>query len=369
LTRTTAILCIARNETPFAEEWLEYHLGLGIDRIYYVSTDSDFHEVQQFFGNSRYRFGVELFHFDTFTPGWQIRCYNQFLPLIQEDWILVVDLDEFLYLNPFSSIQDFLSGFPDDVGQIQFPWLILMSKDYCSDRVLEIAGHAEKHVSDHVKSMVFRQCTTGLGVHSHNISQFKSCLSSGVVTERKDRHELFLTDTAYYHQHPFVLHFFSRGHYDALNRIMDHQFFNSKNGERERSRVLDYLLNEPSWSNIPTRYMLMEFYSTLTTVDTRCENLPELESKTDLANLKTILLRNIKKVIDCDWVHLEALETSFENRFHLSEKLATQSVSGLCTLDDYRECKTQLEYVAKLRKSLQGSQDPTTARRWPKRIN
>ena len=39
---TTALLCVARNELPYTEEWLEHHLSLGVDHIYYVSTDTDF---------------------------------------------------------------------------------------------------------------------------------------------------------------------------------------------------------------------------------------------------------------------------------------------------------------------------------------
>ena len=83
----TAILCIARNESPFTAEWLEYHFKLGFDRIYFVSTDASFEIIEEFFERSEFRSRIELLHFDDFRPGWQMGCYNTFFPLVKEEWV------------------------------------------------------------------------------------------------------------------------------------------------------------------------------------------------------------------------------------------------------------------------------------------
>lgn len=349
---TAAILCIARNELPFTEEWLEYHFGLGFDRIYYVSTDADFNRVADFFDGNRWQSAVELLHFHRFEPGWQITCYNQVLPLIKEDWVLVLDLDEFLYLHSFSSIQDYLQSFGDSVTQIQFPWLILMSRRYYNSRVLDIAGQSEKHASDHMKSIIRRRCVNGLRVHAHVFRQGRNCLSSGAEAGNSSRHEVFLTDPMYYRKHPFILHFCSRGHYDVLARILDHQFFNSKGGEPEARRLSAYLLNEPDWSNLPTRYMLNLFFSELARVDTEIP-LPAAGAKTDVRMLERLFLSNMRRIVDFESAGLEAPETSFEDRFQLDWKLATQSLAGHVDLRDYGRCDSQLQYIDTLRKSLE----------------
>ncbi|MFC1852294.1 glycosyltransferase family 2 protein [candidate division CSSED10-310 bacterium] len=348
---TTAIVCIARNETPFTAEWLEYHFKIGIDRVYYISTDSDFTQVKAFFEGSKFRSRVELLHFDSFNPGWQMRCYDTYFPLVKEDWVLVIDIDEFLYLNSFSNIREFLKTVDKNVGQIQFPWLNVMSNDYCHEHIFDILNHSEKYVSDHVKSMVRRRCASGLGIHAHGIIKSKNCLSSGFQISAKPRFSFLFDDIQYYNNHPFVLHFYSRGHFDVLNRIMDHQFFNTKNGPIEQNRVLNYLQYEANWSNIPTRYMLMQFYLSLPKANVQC-SMPKIESRTDVSALKKIFMSIMNKKIEFDDADLENIETRFENRYHLAHKFLSLDLSAICDRNGYLKCNTQYEYIDKLRKSL-----------------
>jgi hypothetical protein len=349
---TTAIVCIARNETPFMEEWLEYHFTIGIDRIYVISTDDDFPRLEAFFDGCNYRSGVELFSFTSFKPGWQIKCYNEFLPLVKEDWVLVIDIDEFLYLNAFPTITDVLEALDSGVGQVQFPWLNLMSGGYSHNRMADILNHAELYVSDHVKSMARRRYLSRLGVHSHGIDRSKNCLSSGLHLPLGPKHAFLLDDVGYFNNHPFILHFCSRGHFDVLNRIVDHQFFNAKNGPVEKNRVSRYLLNKASWSTIPTRYLLMKFYSSLPKADVQCL-LPEMESRTDVERLKTTFLTNMKQIVDFDGGDLETVAARFETCYQLDQKLCAQKIPGRCDLQAYLKCSTQLDYVTQLRKSLE----------------
>jgi len=347
----TAILCIARNESPFTAEWLEYHFKLGFDRIYFVSTDASFGKIEEFFERSEFRSRIELFHFDDFRPGWQMGCYNTFFPLVKEEWVLVLDIDEYLFIHEYPNIHDFLDTVRDGVGQIQFPWLILMSESYCHDRTFDILEESGKFVSDHMKSMVRRSHAAGLGIHSHGIRHSRNILSSGVEVPGRPTHDSFLGDIAYYRNHPFVLHFCSRGHFDVLNRIIDHQFFNGKNGEREKDRVRRFLTIESSWENLPTRYLLMQFYRSLprVTIDIK---VPKLKAQTDVQSLSDIFYNNITKVVDFDCPDPGVLDTEFERRFQLVRKLAQLDLSGKCNHDDYLACSTQLEYIGKLRKYL-----------------
>lgn len=350
----TAILCIARNEVPYTEEWLEYHFSIGIDRVYYISTDTDFNSVEAFFSGSKFRSRVELLHFDDFKPGWQMRCYNTYFHLVEEDWVLVIDIDEFLYLNGFSGISEYLGTLMQDVGQIQFPWLILMSSNYIHSRVLDILGGSEQHMSDHVKSMVRRECSSGLGIHSHDTGRQKSCLSSGVVHPGSPKHSFLLDKPEYFSNHPFILHFCSRGHLDVLCRIIDHQFFNSKNGQGERERLQSYLLNAASYSNIPTRYLLMKFYASLPATNIDCP-VPDLVCRTDLLALRQTFLSTINRIVDFNVSDLAHLEELFECRYGFAEKLHSQDISGMCDLDEYLKGSTQLHYIDRLRASLHKS--------------
>ncbi len=147
------------------------------------------------------------------------------------------------------------------------------------------------------------------------------------------------------------MHFYSRGHFDVLNRIMDHQFFNEKNGPIEKKRVLKYLLNDARWSNIPTRFMLMQFYSSLPKANVQC-SMPKIVSRTDVNGLKQIFMGLMPKIIISDDIDCENIETRFENRYHLSNKLRRQHLSPIGDLHDYLKCNSPLAYVNKLRRSL-----------------
>ena len=114
---TTAILSVGRNESPFVEEWERYHLDLGFDRLYYVGTDDDPTRAERFLRGSPLRSQIRLGRFTDFRHGWQMRCYHAYRDRIDEDWVLVIDLDEFLSLHPFSSIQEFVGTVDDGVGQ------------------------------------------------------------------------------------------------------------------------------------------------------------------------------------------------------------------------------------------------------------
>ena len=279
-----------------------------------------------------------------------MRCYNAQLPLIKEDWILVIDIDEFLYLNTFPDIHEFLRTFGDDVGQVQFPWVNVMSYGYCHDRVLDILGDSRKYVSDHVKSMARREFTGGFGIHAHGVGQASNCLSSGLAVPCRARHSFLFDESRYCEMHPFVLHFCSRGHFDTLNRVIDHQFFNSKNGQLEKNRLARFLLNNPDLSNVPTRYLLMTFYLSLPTTDVRC-SVPEISARSDVPDLKRIFLTNIGKIVDFSCPDPGNIEAWFEECFQFSRKLESQNSRDMFKLDDYLKCASQLEYIDKLRKA------------------
>merc|ERR1719296_20059 len=62
--------------------------------------------------------------------------YNSLLPMLQEkhsqDWVLVIDLDEFVYDRPPQTIASYLSTVSDDIGQVSFPWYTFGSSGHVS---------------------------------------------------------------------------------------------------------------------------------------------------------------------------------------------------------------------------------------------
>lgn len=350
---STAILCIVRNEQPFAAEWLEYHLGLGFDHIYLVSTDDDFSDVQAYYRALGFGAKVSLHHFDQFQPGWQQACYASFFSQVQEDWLLVLDLDEFLYLNTVPDIKRFLGTFGDKVNQIQFPWLNLFSGSYFHETTFGVLNDSEKYASNHVKSLVRSRFVTSIGIHYHRTLEASTVLSSGERVQEKSMHDTFVRDPSYYANHPFILHFASRGYLDTLNRIIGHRFFNDKTGEKEKTRLGKFLTGRPSWSDLPNRFLLMKVLKSLPEVDIDV-SLPSLKSTTNVENLLRIFHQTINTTVDLGCRSLSTVEQKFDEKFALDYKLNQLELGDVCDPEQYLKCKTQLEYIAQIRKNLCG---------------
>lgn len=347
---TAAILCIARNETPFAAEWLAYHFGLGFDHVYYVSTDPDFERVAGYLARCQEGSGdgskLSLFHFSEFFRGWQIASYRRFLPRVREDWVLIMDLDEYLWIDGYADIQGLLEA-AGDVAQVQFPWLNVMSDAYAHESTFDILGGSGTYASDHVKSIVRRTDVEGLGVHAHAVGSSRSVLSSGEEVPARARYGSLLQDPSYCQRHPFMLHFCSRGHFDVVNRIVDHRFFNDKNGPAEVARLRSFLNGTPSWENVPTRYLLLKLHRALPAVRVDLTP-PRLACGTDVPHLRELFRRHVASVVDLRCAEADALATEFENRFQLAEKLTQLDLT--VDLDAYRRCGSPLEYVGRVRR-------------------
>lgn len=96
----------------------------------------------------------------------------------------------------------------------------------------------------------------------------------------------------------------------------------------------------------------MKFMSSLPTTQVECE-LPAFAAQTNVRDLERIFLEKIRKVVDFEGCDGGALTARFESGYHLEQKLSGQDLSEAIDLNDYLKCKSQLEYVVKLRRAMQ----------------
>ena len=108
-----AIIALARNEALYVREWVEHHLDLGFDSIILCDNDDDFllpgiidypaviHEDYS---------GRKIMQAEVYTELYQ-KYQKDF------DWILFIDLDEFVMTDQ-GNIKDFLARFDCDVVRI-----------------------------------------------------------------------------------------------------------------------------------------------------------------------------------------------------------------------------------------------------------
>lgn len=348
---SAAILCIASGEQPFAREWLEYHLGLGFDHIYYRLTDPDLAEAQAFYTSLGLGERVSLHPYDRMVHGWQHAAYSEMASVVKEDWLLVIDLDEFLYLHQWSSIGAYLASLEDNVEQVQFPWLNVPGPGYAHPSVLSMAASSPKFANNHVKSAARRTGLQSIGIHSHIVANDVTILSSGEQVEADHFHYGFVRDPSYYARHPFIIHAYSRGHCDTLARICAHRFLNGIYGESERQYLRRLLIGAPRFSSVPLRLLLLNVVRCLPCVELELK-LPVLNTGTDMTRLRDHFLAAINTVVDFNPSTIDSLEQEFEQRFLLDYKLAQLDVSAVCDPEAYLQSSDQAGFANRLRQLL-----------------
>lgn len=97
-----ALVCIAKNEDDYIQEWIDYHFKLGVDEIFIYENDWRSDIIMD---------RVHTIPFDGKER--QIFAYNDFIftKSKQFDWVIFIDVDEFVVLHKHSNIQNFLKQY------------------------------------------------------------------------------------------------------------------------------------------------------------------------------------------------------------------------------------------------------------------
>ncbi len=121
---------IFKNESHILSEWLQHYLSEGVDHFYLIDNGSNDNYMPLL---ERYIDDGTVTLFVDSKPNSQIELYNKyFIPVKQQtEWILICDLDEFMYSrHPFDKISNFLHSIPDNIGCINVPWKMFTSSGY-----------------------------------------------------------------------------------------------------------------------------------------------------------------------------------------------------------------------------------------------
>jgi hypothetical protein len=164
---------VFKQEAHALREWIEHYQWLGADRIYLIddgSTDSFLEQIEP------YKESVTLIRntvsFDQF--GRQGHIYNTYLKSIPTEWLLLVDLDEFLYSPTGCSVKDFLRSC-DSYNQILVPWHIFGSHGHVDQPASLIHGFLTRASEEDTlrinpspyKAFVRMKSLLSFSVHAH----------------------------------------------------------------------------------------------------------------------------------------------------------------------------------------------------------
>lgn len=157
---TVAICAIVKDEGPYLDEWIQYHLGLGFDHVC-LYDNSDAHELAELHGGYGGRVEVrhlpgavqQLFAYNHFLHA---TAYNHFLHATTAEWCAFIDVDEFIVLRRHTTIHEFVAEHCRD-GAVCLNWYLFGSSGhlaYSPKPVLQRFQMRQEAVNPHVKSIV-----------------------------------------------------------------------------------------------------------------------------------------------------------------------------------------------------------------------
>jgi len=103
-----AICAVAKNENKYIKEWVDYHLHLGFDNIFiYDNNDSNSEKISDIINNDKVII-YDWFNIQSIQSKAYTDCFNN--QKNNFDWILYIDIDEFVVLEKYNNIKQFLSN-------------------------------------------------------------------------------------------------------------------------------------------------------------------------------------------------------------------------------------------------------------------
>lgn len=159
-----ALVCIAKDEDNYIEEWINYHLKLGFDKIVIYANDWNYNNNNK---------NVIVKHFN--GKRMQIPAYNDFIKdnYNKYDYVAFIDVDEFIVLHEDIDIKSFINKYIDYNG-IGINWYFFGDnniKEVLSYNVLERFIMREEKPDKHIKSIL--KLTKDLRMVSpHNSNKF-----------------------------------------------------------------------------------------------------------------------------------------------------------------------------------------------------
>ena len=160
-----ALVCIAKNEDCYIEEWVKYHLKLGFDQIFIYEND-----WRCTFSDEK----VTKIAFDGKVM--QTKAYNHFITNFSDEyqWAAFFDVDEFLVLKKTNNVKNFISDYEEFNG-IGINWHFFGSNnlDKVSDDYKVITRFTKRgsKLNHHIKTILKLNKTFIMDVHNpHGIS-------------------------------------------------------------------------------------------------------------------------------------------------------------------------------------------------------
>lgn len=126
-----AVCAVIRMENLYVREWVEYYRDMGFDNVILYDNNADDEEKLSDIIDDYIKSGFVIVD-DSFkyATNFQVKAYNNCIMKRADDfdWIIFLDLDEFLTFTQKTDVKQYLDKF-EDVDEICFNWMMFDDND------------------------------------------------------------------------------------------------------------------------------------------------------------------------------------------------------------------------------------------------
>ena len=165
-----AICVIQKGDRPYLDEFVDYHLALGFEKIFIFDNSDDFELAEWHHGGSR----VVVEHF----PGgaMQLPAYRTCGVRIKKKrsfaWIAFIDVDEFIVLKKHNHILDLLETVDSEAGGLAINWYMFDYYNQTEYKPLPLTKRFQRReaaVNQHVKAIARTSKYAGYHQNPHSV--------------------------------------------------------------------------------------------------------------------------------------------------------------------------------------------------------
>lgn len=137
-----SIISQFRDEAKYLKEWIEFHLLVGVDDFYltnHLSADNYLEVLQPYIDKGIVKItdllidvnvGKNSFKNEQGLVNHSMPIVNKHIKESDSDWVIYLNVDEFLYPTEEDNIKDVIKKFDLKVGQIGVNWRLMGNSNY-----------------------------------------------------------------------------------------------------------------------------------------------------------------------------------------------------------------------------------------------
>ena len=238
------VCAIAKNEHLYINQWVKHYLSLGVDHIYLYDNDDINSKYIGNYINKDYANKITIYNYRGVKKPYLQHCvYNLFYHTHNFDWVLFVDIDEYLV-----GVKDIHSLVNNNYHQVRIKWKLFGDDDKI-DRDTSIPlkdfFKQEKH-DNHLEYQNKSLIRGGLNIQinsCHYVKYLNSCFPSGKKCQSNklditnyDNEIVFINHYMTKTLSEFITQKYGRGDAVWFKRSIDLDYFwriNTKTPEKE----------------------------------------------------------------------------------------------------------------------------------------